>query len=480
MLNAIAPPDAKVSVRAGRGVGKTTALAIAIWWHLECFDFCRIPCTAPTAPQLRTVLWAELNKVLGRSDEQALKTGLEKGLWLSTMFKVTQDHVSIAAPGVPWFAAARTARKEQPDALQGFHASDLEITDENTAIKRSDSGGSLMFVIEEASGVPDEIFLPVLGALTTQGSRLLMVGNPTRNSGFFADSHLKSRSEYTSLHFSCADSPIVPPGYREGLVRRFGEGSNYVRVHADGEFPKQDDDVLIALEWGEAALVRSRHYEGDAPIMVGVDVARFGSDRSVFVVRQGQNILHIEVHAKDDTMVTAGRACALARRFNAKTLAFDGVGIGGGPIDRVREQQRTEHDFDFDVLEVIANDAATMKRTTTDKYGNVSPEKKFGQQDFYPKSMKEYLWLEMADWFHYGEPSIYGLEDGWHDHAQTLIGECCSVRYRFDSSGKIVVESKEDYKKRIGSEMASSPDIADALALTFAPNRLSIWERLAG
>ncbi len=122
LLLAIKEPGAKVSARSGHGTGKSAGLAGAIWWKLECFDFSKVPCTAPSAVQLRDILWAEIAKWYRHSLEIARKSGLPP---LSMMFEITQD--KIAARGAPkeWFAVARTARPEQPDALQGFHASVL-------------------------------------------------------------------------------------------------------------------------------------------------------------------------------------------------------------------------------------------------------------------------------------------------------------------------------------------------------------------
>lgn len=480
MLRAIAPSGAKVSVRAGHGTGKTTALAIIIWWHLECFDYCKIPCTAPTASQLRLVLWSELNKTLRRADEQASKDGLAKAFWLSNLFKITQDRIYDPSPQSEWFAVARTARREQPDALQGFHASNVDITADDTAVQRASTGEttdhdtSLLFVVDESSGVPDEIFEVAEGALSSEGSRLILVGNPVRNTGFFARSHRENARDFTPLHFSTSDSPLVPASYREGLVRRYGEGSNVVRVRADGEFPKQDDDVLIAFEWTEAAYEREPYADDGSKRILGVDPARFGDDRTVFVLRAGKQIKHIEVHSKDDTMVTAGRALAIARKFNVDAIHVDVIGIGAGVVDRLEELRNKEHEFN--IVPVNVADAATLKPVTNDKRGNMIPGEKFGRQDMIPKAMKEYLWLEMCEWFANDEPSLVDANVDWGDHAKDLSAECSTVRYKFDSSGKIVIESKDELKKRD----VRSPDIAEALACTFSPNRMSIWERLCG
>ena len=469
MLRAIAVPGARVTVRAGHGVGKTTCLAIIIWWHLECFDFCKIPCTAPTASQLRLVLWSELNKVLRRADEQAVRDDLDKAFYLSNLFKVTQDRIYDPTPKSEWFAVARTARRDQADALQGFHASDVNITSDDKAVQRDGSGGAILFVIEEASGVPDEIYVVAEGAMTSLNARSIMVGNPTKNTGFFAKSHKEARAEYTVLHFSVTDSPLADPKYREGLIRKWGEGSNVVRVRADGEFPKQDDDVLISLELTEAALARDPVANDGTKKILGVDVARFGDDRTVFVLRQGRAIRHIEVHSKQDTMVTAGRAADLFRRMDASAIHVDVIGIGAGVVDRLKE-------LGLPVVGVNVADSATVRpvNAARDRRGNLTPDDKFGRQDMLPHSMKEYLWLEMSDWFAEEEPVLCEHAASWRDHAEDLAGECATVRYTFNSSGKLLVESKDDMKKR----GLRSPDIADALAVTFAPNRVSIWELL--
>ncbi len=469
MLEAIAPPGAKVTVRAGHGVGKTTALSIIGWWHLECFDYCKIPCTAPTASQLRLVLWSEFKKTLRRADEQAAKDKLPPFLYLSNLFKVTQDQIYDPTPQSEWFAVARTARRDQPDALQGFHASDLTIGDDDVAVRRSESGGNIMFIIEEASGVPDEIFQVAEGALTSHDARLIMVGNPVRSTGFFARSHLEHRAGYMCLHFSVKDSPLAQTGYRDGLVRKWGENSNVVRVRADGEFPKQDDNVLIPLEHAEAAIERDPPAQHAGRIILGVDVARFGDDRSTYVVRQGREILHIEVHSKEDTMQTTGRAVDIARRFAAVAIHVDVIGIGAGVVDRLKELKLPQT-----IVGVNVADAATLKPKSLDRRGNFAPSDKFGKQDMYPGSMRDYLWVEMQEWFAVEEPVLTTADCDWIDHAKDLAAEVVSVRYGFDSSGKIKVESKDEMKKR----GMRSPDLADGLALTFSPDRLSVWHRL--
>lgn len=439
ILEAIAPPGAKVTVRSGHGIGKTGAFAAAIWWHLECFDYCRIPATAPTATQLFNVLWAEMAKWERRSDELSRQNGLPSELYLSNLFYRTSDRIADKGTPGEWYAVARTSRKETADALQGFHASDIDIGVNDEAIQRSASGGALLFVLEEASGIPDAIFEVAEGALSSHNARALIAGNPTKNTGFFARSHKQDRGSYTALHFKSSDSPLVDQNYRPGLVRKWGEGSNVVRVRADGEFPKQEDDVLISLELTEGALTR----EVPAAIMgerrLGVDVARYGDDRTVFVLRQGPLIEHVEIRSKQDTMTTAGQAIEFFRLWKADAMYVDVVGIGAGVADRCREA-------DLPVVDVNVSEKAPDR-----------PE----YMASIPAKLRDYLWLEMRQWLTDDEPCFACDKD----HAEDLAGEISVVRYKIDSSGRLVVESKDEMKKR----GIRSPDIADALGCTFHP-----------
>jgi hypothetical protein len=442
IIDAIQPEGAKVSVRSGHGTGKTGCTAGLVLWFLETRDYCKIPCTAPTGHQLRDVLWAELAKWLRASDTLSAKRGDHPAFWLGNVFRYTQDRIYDPSARGEWFAVARTSSKDNPDALQGFHASDVEITDDGRGLVHHNQAGNIMFVVDEAAGVADQVFEVAEGALSSQGARLLMLANPTRTTGYFADSHRKDRGDFTTVHLKSGESPLVDPAYRVKLVRKWGENSNVVRVRADGEFPKQDDDVLISIEWAEAAIERERQREqATADIRLGIDVARFGSDRTVYTVRQGANLLHAEIHAKEDTMQTSGRAVAMRQLFNATGIYVDVIGVGAGVADRLKELEQP-------VIEVNVAESAPFRQT--------------GKDEAQGKTLRDYLWLVMADWLHCDEPSFEGVDA---DIAQDLAGELASVKYKHDSSGRIVVESKDEMKKRLGF----SPDIADSLGCTFHP-----------
>jgi phage terminase large subunit len=443
ILEAILPYGAKVSVRSGHGIGKSAVAAHIVCWFLETMDFAKVPCTAPTAHQLRDILWGELAKWRRKADELSQARGDHPRFYISKLFKLTQDRLyDLAAQ--EWAATARTARKENPEALQGFHADNL------------------LFVIDEASGVPEEVFEAAEGALSTPGARVLMLGNATRTSGTFHASHNQSRGDYTALHFRSQDSPLVDPGFRPRLVRKWGENSNVVRVRADGEFPKQEDDLLISLEHTEPCLTRER-VAGEGKRKLGVDVARFGSDRITLVLRQGRVVDHIKIYAKQGTMETVGCVIAVIESWQVQEIDVDVIGIGAGVYDRLVEvmaERRRLGQYACDVVAVnVSHDA---------------PDKKQGE-DAQARLLRDYLWLQMARWLKEEAP-VFCAED--KQTCEDLAGELASVRYKLDSDGRIVVEDKDAMRKRLGH----SPDIADGLGCTFAPpaedeKRAGTWGR---
>jgi len=433
----------------------SAALAVAIWWKLECFDYSKVPCTAPSAVQLRDILWAEVSKWYRRSLDMSRAWGMPQDFWLSTLFEITQDKISCMGAPREWFAVARTARPEQPDALQGFHASDITISEDGRTIVIDNETtidthkGQIMFVIEEAGGVHDKIFEVAEGALSSPNASLLMGGNPTRATGYFAASHKQNRAEFTTLHFRSSDSPLVAPGYRPGLVRKFGEGSNVVRVRADGEFPRADDDTLIPLDAVEAAVSRA-HVDDVEPgdRRLGVDIARYGDDRTVFLLRDGPNVEHMRIEAKLDTMRTTGIIVNLIRKWHVNSVHLDiSGGLGAGPYDRLKEMQRAKK-LPEGLLIIGVNVAEK------------APHRSGLETEHQPFRLRDYLWLEMSDWIMTGEASFSEVAK---DMAEDLAGELCSVKYMIDSSGRLVIESKDMMKRR----GLRSCDLADALGTTF-------------
>jgi hypothetical protein len=206
-----------------------------------------------------------------------------------------------------------------------------------------------------------------------------------------------------------------------------------------------EDDVLISLELTEPCLTRDG-VPGEGRRRLGVDVARYGSDRTVLVLRQSRVVEHIQAYAKQDTMVTVGRVVEHAQAWQAEEIDVDIIGLGAGVYDRLVELRRDKQ-LACEVVPVNVATKAPPKHAADDAQGRL---------------LRDYLWLEMARWLREEAPVI-AADDAQAN--QDLAGELASVKVGIDSHGHIVVEDKDAMKKRLGH----SPDIADALACTFAP-----------
>ena len=405
-----------VSIRSGHGVGKTAFEAWMILWYTSTHFPCKVPCTAPTSHQLEDILWAEL-AVWRR----------KMGMQLSELFEVTRDRMYLKLAPDECYAVAQTARKENPDALQGFHSENL------------------MFVVDEASGVPNEIFQPLEGALSTPGAKSLMCGNPTRVQGYFYDSHHKNRSQFHCIRVSCEESSRVHPNYINKMRTQYGEESNVYRVRVLGEFPLEAADVLIPLSLVESAIDRE---VAPTPVKTiwGLDPARYGQCLTALAKRKGNTLLEpVMTWGNVSLMVTVGRVVQeyenTPKDERPYEIIVDVCGLGAGVVDRLYE-------LGLPVVGVNAGEAPP-------------------RGDAHRLSrMRDWLWWKGREWFEKRDVSI--ADD------QFLVGELTDVHYTLTSTGKIVVESKKDMLDR----GVPSPDRADALLLTFAGSLVTSdeWE----
>ncbi len=396
------------SVRSGHGTGKTAAIAQLIIWFLLTHPDGLIPCTAPSAHQLQDVLWKEIARWLARLREP----------WKNRM-ELTTDRLRYKNPKSDGLgeAIARTARKENPDALQGFHAAEI------------------MYVIDEASGVPEEIFQTAEGALTTPGAISIMTGNPTRISGTFYRSHHEDRADWNCLHWRSDRSPLVAKSYAEKMARKYGEQSFVYKIRVLGEFPSGNPDALIPLELVAAAAERELAEEvwKKSPVVFGVDPARFGDDETGFCIRQGRKVHETNGWGGLDTVQVAARVYMEAKKWKPVTIFVDSIGIGAGVADQLRKIS------DIQVVDVNVSERPSNVET----YHNFRSE----------------MWWKAREWFERRDVSI--------PPDDTLISELSTQEWKVTDSGKIRVESKAERKRRLGINDGGSPDRGDALVMTF-------------
>jgi len=407
ILDAVEKTGAWVSVRSGHGIGKSAALAWLILWMLTCFDDVRVPCTAPTAQQMRDVLWAEVRKwhrcMLPSVGERIV---------------VQQDRAYVQRDGTPTdnFATARTARKENPEALAGQHAPNM------------------LYIADEASGIPEEIFQTAEGAWTGQDPRVVLTGNPTRNDGYFHRTHHKDRRYWKTLHFSSEKSALVSKQYWQRMAKRYGKNSDIYRVRVTGDFPKGGGNIVLPLDLLERAQQRTG-VKGTGQRILGVDIARYGDDDSATCRRQGALVNRFLRWHGNATTESAGKIIHDFDQGGFDQARVDVIGLGAGVADLLRASRK------FPVADI-----------------NVGERARDEQFNRY----RDELYWKGREWLETEEVSLPA--DDEDEYVEDFIAEACGIQYGFTPTGKIKVEDKEDVKDRIGH----SPDLTDAWLNTFA------------
>ena len=403
-LQAIADGERKMSVRSGHGTGKSTSASWAMLWYVLLRFPNKVVVTAPTSGQLFDALFAELKRWINELPDQ-----------LKPMLTVKSDRVELAAAPSEAFISARTSRAETPEALAGVHSENV------------------LLVVDEASGVPEKVFEAAAGSMSGHAATTILLSNPTRSSGTFFESQTRLSGSYWTRRWSCVDSPLVSEEFVDEMRLRYGEESNAFRIRVLGEFPLADDDTIIPFHLVEAATQRDIELDEDAQTVWGLDVARFGSDKTVLAKRQGNVITEVNGWQGLDLMQTVGRVKAeydgLPRHLRPREIMVDVIGMGGGVVDRLRE-------LNVPVRGINVAESPSMG----DTYTNLRAE----------------LWFKMRGWLEQRGAKLPKNEQ--------LIAELTSIRYSFASSGKMKAEGKDDMRKR----GLSSPDYADAVCLTLA------------
>lgn len=415
------------TVRSGHGVGKSALEAWVMIWFLTTRPFPKIPCTAPTQHQLFDVLWAEVSKWIRNNPV----IGNEL-IW-------TKEKVYMKGHPEEWFAVARTASK--PDALQGFHADHV------------------LYIIDEASGVKDEIFEPVLGSLSTGGARLLMCGNPTQLSGFFYDSHNKNRASYKTYHIDARNSAFVSAESIQTIINMYGEDSDVFRVRVAGDFPLAEDDIYIPLPLVENSIM-TEFFPRKCPqiVDIGCDVARFGDDKTVIGYKIDEKAMFYKKRQGQDTMKTADDIVALGEmlvsRYQMKpgkdspipTKVDDG-GVGGGVVDRLRQIKRNDPTR-FWWLDVIPV-----------QFGKRLKHKHYYDSTTYMMSVVKKLLQPFDDEGNKKPVELILPND------DDMVAQLSGRKYYMTENSRIKIESKKEVKKR----GRPSPDEADCILLLCLP-----------
>lgn len=388
----------RVAVRSPHGAGKTSLAAWLVLWAIANFkhDF-KVITTASAWRQLVRFTWPEIHK------------WYRQARWELVGFKPELLTLSLKTKGGEAFAVA----SDKPDLIEGAHAS------------------TLLYVLDEAKAIAPAIWEGIEGAFATGNCYGLAISTPGARSGRFYDIHRRAPGleDWHTRHIKLEEAIAagrVSKEWGEARKRQWGKDSPVYQARVRGEFPEQNEDALTSLAWIEAA--RERELPLDGETIAGLDVARFGSDDSALVVRQGASVLSIETWQGHDTMMTTGRVKAAGVHVNV-----DVIGVGSGVYDRLREQH---HPCTSINVGAAAED--------NEHFANLHAE----------------IFWKLRERFQQGKIDLSRISRAHYDR---LSGELTAMQFKYTSTGKIMLEAKDEMKKRLGY----SPDLADALALAF-------------
>lgn len=404
------PTNQRMAMKACKGPGKTCVIAWLVWNFLATRPHPKVACTSISGDNLADGLWSELAKWMKRS------------AFLDAEFEWTKTRVYQKKNPETWWASARQWAKgadaaQQADTLAGLHAD------------------YLLFVLDESGGIPDAVMAAAEGGLSTGiECKLLQAGNPTHVEGPLwractSERHLWHVVEITGDPTDPKRSPRISVQWANEQIEKYGRDNPWVLVNVFGKFPPASLNSLLGPDECTAAMGKhlAPHVYEKAPRILGVDVARFGDDRTVIVPRQGLVMFQPIIMRNARTTEIAARIAVASDRWKPDAIFVDGSGgYGGGVVDSCLEAG------------IICTEVQFGGKPNDERYFNKRAE----------------MWFEMADWAKRGAamPNI-----------PELVRELTAPTYTF-SSGKLRLEEKDQIKKRLGF----SPDIADGTALTFA------------
>lgn len=414
VLRAFADPDKRrIAMKAAKGPGKTAVLAWCIWNFLACYgeadEHPRGAATSITEDNIKANLWPELKKWQLRS------------AFLTAAFVWQKERIFAKDHPETWFFDLRTWPKsgdpsQQANTLAGLHAK------------------YTLIVLDESGGIPRAVVATAEGALVAYWGKIVQAGNPTHLEGPLWDACSTHRQMWFVVEITGdPDDPNrsarIPIEWAKQQIELYGEDNPWVQVNVFGRFPPASINSLLGPDEVKDAMGRNPP-EDDynwSQKRLGIDVARFGDDRTVLFPRQGIMSFNPVVMRGARTTDIAARVMRARQVWNQEMEFIDDTGHWGhGVIDNLLTAGHSPIGIQF------------HGPASDPRYANKRVE----------------MWIEMAEWVKRG---------GCLPKIPELVAELTTPTYTY-SHGKFLLEDKDAIKKRLGR----SPDLADALALTFA------------
>jgi hypothetical protein len=401
----------RMATSSGRGIGKSALVSWLVIWMLSTRIGSTTIVSANSEAQLRSVTWAEITKWLSMSLNshwfEISATRVAPAKWLT---EIVEKDLKMGTRY--WGAEGRLWSAENPDAYAGVH-----------------NFQGVMLVFDEASGIEDSIWSVAAGFFTenTPNRFWMAFSNPRRNSGYFYECFNGKRDFWRNKIVDARSVEGTDKAVYQQIIDEYGADSNQAYVEVYGQFPSASDDQFIGSYLVDEAMGRDKWKDQSAPIVIGVDPARFGADSTVIAVRQGRDIIAIKKYRGDDTMEVVGRVIEAIEEYKPALVVVDEGGLGAGVVDRLKEQRYKIRGVNFG-----------SKSKNPLMWGNKRAE----------------MWGELRTW----------LKTASLPKDRYLKSDLIGPMMKPDSKGTIFLESKKDMKAR----GLASPDAADAIAVTFA------------
>ena len=416
-------PPIQFSTASGHGIGKSTLTAWLILFIMSTRPYAKGIVTANTAEQLRTKTWSELGKwhQLFVAKDWFTFTGGRGSMSFVASPKIFGEEAKSI-----WRTDGFTSREENSESFAGLH----------------NAASTPFYIFDEASAIPDKIFEVREGGTTDGEPMTFDFGNPTRNSGKFFENTIGSfRHRYITRTIDSRDVAITNKSRLQQWIEDYGEDSDFVKVRVKGVFPSQGFAQFISSDDVDLASRRPLEIDDDAPLVIGVDVARFGKNETVIYPRIGNDARSFKPRRLMglDNMQVAGEVAKVVHEFRAlgkecSALFVDGTGLGSGVVDALRHMGFNPIDVNFGGNAI---NKTAYRRKVDEMWGEMQ------------KAIKMSLCLPE-------ERSDLGRE---------LRAQLTQREYSHTPTGQVSLETKADMEERLNDFRI---DVADALALTYA------------
>ena len=408
-----APELMKLARASGRGIGKSAFLAWISIWLFSCLPSSTVIVSANTEQQLKSTTFPEIRKwaTMGINSRwfEHNAMSLRPAEWLTDALKATTGY-----DDAYWYIQARLWSEEAPDAYAGVH---------------SQMGMAVLF--DEASGIPGCIWPVAQGYFTDKTTHRLWVAisNPRNPSGEFFECFHGNRDQWNHETIDGRSVAENDHSLYNDIIQQYGEDSDQARVEVYGMFPRQGDYQFIGRGDVDDAIHRDPFPDPGAPLVMGVDPARYGDDSAVLAYRCGRDASSIPFERYKSCSIPelAEHVARGIDKYRPDAVFVEGDGVGGGVVDVLLQSG-------FKITEVKTGGGAQDK----EMYANHRTE----------------MWGRIRNW----------LPSGSLPDTKELADDLCAPMYDFTLKGQLKLEPKEKMKKR----GFASPDYADALAMTFS------------